>query len=152
MIDITYVVILVILLLFAIAGKVLAPLIKANVSAKDRETIKFWTEIAVKAAEQLAKTGVIPREEREQHVIDFLTKHNITVDLELVKEVMEACVNDLPSMLTNEEKKKIQGDCATLSYGEAVTGAVPIAPCVAVPHEPKQKLNGGNSETTEFNY
>lgn len=119
MIDITQIVVLIILILFAIISKFLVPMIRdfinANISAKDREKILFWTDIAVRAAEQLAKAGKIERDERKQHVIDFLKEHNITVDMDVIKEVMEACVNDLPPMVTKDEKKQIQEGLGTIT-------------------------------------
>lgn len=105
MIDITPIFAALILLFFGFITYKVWPLIVANTESKDREKILFWTKIAVAAAEQLAKSGAIDRDDRKDHAIKFLQKHGFTVDFDILKEVMEACVNELPPFESKEDEK-----------------------------------------------
>ena len=103
MIDITYIVIGVVVVIFGIFVKYFVPWIKTNVSAKDLSTAYKWVLIGCKAADQLVKTGVIKKEERKEHVINFLQENGITLNLDQIDEMIESICLELPSLLLEEE-------------------------------------------------
>lgn len=102
MFDITPILVAILIAIFGFIGAKVIPLIKAKVSKEDREMMMFWVEIGVNAAEQLCKAGVIKKEDRKQHVIDFLKSKGITVDMDTVEEMLESCVNELPPLVDKE--------------------------------------------------
>lgn len=98
MIDITYLVLGVIVIISGIIVSYVVPWIKSNVSAKDLATAYQWVLIACKAADQLVKSGVINREDRKQHVIDFLKENGITLNFNQIDEMIESICRDLPPL------------------------------------------------------
>lgn len=102
MTDLTPIVGALITLMGAIVTVFVIPLIKAKLSAEKRETLMAFVEIGVMAAEQLAKAGVINKEERKQHVLDFLNKNGFNVDLDSVEEMIESVVITLPPLIDKE--------------------------------------------------
>lgn len=89
--------------------KYVAPVLKDQMTIEERRNLYDAVVIGVAAAEQLCKTGVIKKDERIQHVFDFLEANNITYDRDVVNDMIESAVLDLPKSflgLEDEEKKK----------------------------------------------
>ena len=106
MIDITYIVLGVIIIIFGVITSFVVPWIKSNVSAKDLAIAYKWVLIGCKAADQLVKTGVLKKEERKQHVIDFLESNGITLNIDQIDAMIESICHDLPSLNLKEETVK----------------------------------------------
>ena len=106
MIDITYIVLGVIIVIFGVITSFVVPWIKSNMSAKDLATAYKWVLIGCKAADQLVKTGVLKKEERKQHVIDFLESNGITLNIDQIDAMIESICHDLPSLNLKEETSK----------------------------------------------
>lgn len=75
----------------AIITAFLIPWIKANTTAKQREQMMVWVEIAVNAAEQLYK-GAGRGAEKKEYVMQFLEDKGYTADLNEIEAAIEAFV------------------------------------------------------------
>lgn len=106
-IDITQICVALITLAGTIITAVLVPYIKTKLSVEQQKKLQTWIQVAVSAAEQLSKTGVISKDARKQYVLNFLEKHNMTADVDLIDTMLEGAVYDLPTKLTNDEVKKL---------------------------------------------
>ena len=72
--DLTQIAVAVVALILTIIARYVVPYVKAKISAENTKKLCVWTEVAVKAAEQLCKSGAIEKEARKEHVIKFLSK------------------------------------------------------------------------------
>lgn len=90
MTDLTPVINAAIALIAALITAFVIPWIKRNTSAKDREELLKWVEIAVMAAQQLhyKLDGV----ERKKYVLDFLAQKGYDVSSEEIENAIEAAV------------------------------------------------------------
>ena len=102
MIDITPIIEAVIGLAAALITVFLIPYIKSKTTAEQREDLKDWIELAVKAAEKRYE-GAGRGDEKRDFVLEWLEKHNFTVDDETLRLVMEAFVKDLDSEANKTE-------------------------------------------------
>ena len=90
-INLTPVINAAIALIAAIITAFLIPWIKANTTAKQREQMMVWVEIAVNAAEQLYK-GSGRGAEKKEYVMQFLEDKGYTADLNEIEAAIEAFV------------------------------------------------------------
>lgn len=90
MIDLTPVIEAVIVLLGAVVTVFLVPWIKRQTSAKDREELLKWVEIAVAAAEQLFDST--QGEEKKEAVVEFLRKEGFVFSEAEIDTAIEAAV------------------------------------------------------------
>ena len=90
MTDLTPVINACIALVATIITAFVVPWIKRNTSAKDREELLKWVEIAVMAAQQLHYQ--LEGEERKQYVLDFLAQKGYDVSSEEIDNAIEAAV------------------------------------------------------------
>ncbi|NBI08572.1 holin [Colidextribacter sp. OB.20] len=101
MTDLTPVINAFIALVAALITAFVIPWIKRNTSAKDREELLKWVEIAVMAAQQLHYQ--LDGEERKKYVLDFLAQKGYDVESEEIENAIEAAVLKLHQEM--EEKK-----------------------------------------------
>lgn len=106
-IDITQICVALITLAGTVITAILVPYIKTKLTAEQQKKLQTWIQVGVSAAEQLSKTGVISKDARKQYVLDFLERHNMTADLDLIETMLEGAVYDLPAKLTTTEVKKL---------------------------------------------
>ena len=102
--DMTKIFEAIITLLFALISVFVVPYVKKyiekKISQEDLNEILKWVMKAVKAAEQIYdETGM--GEKKTKYVKDFLTEHNIVVDLDKLDVLIESAVFEL-----NKELKK----------------------------------------------
>lgn len=97
MIDITPLINAIIALLGAAITIFVIPYIKKKIKAEDLEELQRWVDVGVKMAEQLAKSGVIDKEDRKEKVIEFLHDKGYDADLDTIEAMIEAAVLSLPS-------------------------------------------------------
>ena len=90
MTDLTPVINAFIALIAALITAFVVPWIKRNTSAKDREELLKWVEIAVMAAQQLYHQ--LDGEERKKYVLDFLAQKGYDVSSEEIENAIEAAV------------------------------------------------------------
>lgn len=105
--DLTQIAVAIVALILTIIARYVIPYVKAKISAEDTKKLCVWTEVAVKAAEQLCKSGAIEKEARKEHVIKFLAKKGLTVDIDEVEELIESFVHQLPSLVTKKEDEEV---------------------------------------------
>lgn len=94
MIDLTQVIIAVLTLIFSVVSAFLIPYLKTKVSAEQLETIKFWVNIAVQAAEMIY-AGSGRGEEKKEYVLKFLNSKGFTLNAEEIENIIEAAVLEL---------------------------------------------------------
>lgn len=93
-IDITPVAEAVVALLATIITVFIIPYIKSRTTSEQQETVAKWVKIAVEAAEQLY-TGSGRGAEKKVYVMEFLEKHNISLDTEKLEAMVESAVGSL---------------------------------------------------------
>lgn len=91
--DITNLIECAIALISALISAFLIPYIKNQLGESKRTKLCFWTEVAVKAAEQLygSKTG----RQKKEYVAAFLLSKGIVVDIDEVTALIESEVYKL---------------------------------------------------------
>ena len=101
MVDLTQIVVAIITLVLAVVSYYSIPYLKTKVSAEQLDTIKFWVNIAVEAAEMIyAGTG--RGEEKKKYVLAFLNRKGFTLNMEEIENLIEAAVLELK--LTQKEE------------------------------------------------
>lgn len=99
-IDITDIIKTIITLICAVISYFLIPWLKGKVSAENRERIVFWLTIAVQAAEEAARSGMIDKPDKYEYVIDYLASKGIIFD----ELETEALINSAVWELINQFK------------------------------------------------
>ena len=100
--DYTFIFELIITILSAVISCLIIPYLKKSLNEEKREKLIYWTEIAVRAAEQIygSKTG----QQKKEYVISFLLSKGIVFDVDEVTALVESEVLKL-----NSEYKKTAG-------------------------------------------
>lgn len=91
--DITGILEIALALISAIITTFVIPVIKEKLSEAKREKLRFWVDIAVKAAEQIygSKTG----QHKKEYVVSFLLSKGIVFDVDEVTALIESSVYKL---------------------------------------------------------
>lgn len=100
MIDLTQVIVAVLTLVISLVSAFLVPLIKSKVSAEQLETIKFWVNIAVEAAEQMY-VGSGKGAAKKAYVQEFFESKGFTLNTAEIDALIEGAVLELH--LTQED-------------------------------------------------
>lgn len=115
-IDLTPIIVALIGLLSTICTCCVVPLIKSKLTADQWARLQNVINVAVAAAEQLSKTGIITKDARKEYVLnavndsgilDAMKKRGITVDISQIYDMLEASVYTLPNKITTNEVRKI---------------------------------------------
>ena len=110
--DITVILELVVKLIFAVITIFLLPKLKALISEKvaesDQRKIIQWVELAVKAAEEAERAGLIDKKAKYTYALNFLEKRGVTFD----PDTMQALIDSTCWELFN----KFQDDSAVAKY------------------------------------
>lgn len=104
MTDLTPILSAIITLLGAVVTVFVIPLLRKKLTAEKRAELMTYVTIAVKAAEQLAKAGIIKPEERKASVVKFLNDLGFTVDMEELEAMINSIVVDLPPLIIKTKK------------------------------------------------
>lgn len=108
--DITPILELVVKLIFALITIFLVPKLKELISTKvaesDQKKIIRWVELAVQAAEEAARSGLIDKKAKYQYAKDFLEKRGVTFDV----DTMQALIDSTVWELFNQFKKDFDSD------------------------------------------
>lgn len=102
MVDLTQIVVAILTLIFSLVSAFLIPYIKTKVTAEQLETIKFWVNIAVEAAEMIY-VGTGRGEEKKAYVVEFLNSKGFHLDTAEIDNIIEAAV--LKLKLATEKKE-----------------------------------------------
>lgn len=110
--DITVILELVVKLIFTLITIFLLPKLKALISEKvaesDQRKIIQWVELAVKAAEEAERAGLIDKKAKYTYALDFLEKRGVTFD----PDTMQALIDSTCWELFN----KFKDDSAVAKY------------------------------------
>lgn len=100
--DYTFIFELIITLISALISCFLIPQLKNRLSEEKRQKLLYWTEIAVKAAEQLfgSKAG----QQKKEYVVSFLLSKGIVFDVDEVTALIESEVYKLQSQSSMQNK------------------------------------------------
>lgn len=108
--DITPILELTVKLIFAAVTIFLLPKIKkllaAKVAESDQKKIIRWVELAVQAAEEAERSGLIDKKAKYQYAKDFLEKRGVTFDA----DTMQALIDSTCWELFNQFKKDSDSD------------------------------------------
>ena len=94
MVDLTQVIVALLTLAFSAVSAFLIPHIKAKVSSEQLDTIKFWVNIAMEAAEMIY-TGTGRGQEKKAYVVKLLNSKGFTLNPEEIDSIIEAAVLEL---------------------------------------------------------
>ena len=103
--DITVILELIVKLTFAVLTIFVVPKLKALISEKvaesDQRKIIRWVELAVQAAEEAERAGLIDKKAKYTYALDFLEKRGVTFDA----DTMQALIDSTCWELFNQFKK-----------------------------------------------
>lgn len=92
--DITVILELVVKLIFTLITIFLLPKLKALISEKvaesDQRKIIQWVELAVKAAEEAERAGLIDKKAKYTYALDFLEKRGVTFDPDTMQALIDS--------------------------------------------------------------
>ena len=108
--DITPILELAVKLIFTLITIFLIPKLKellaTKVSESDQKKLIRWAEIAVQAAEEAERSGLIDKKAKYQYAKDFLEKRGVTFDA----DTMQALIDSTCWELFNQFKKDSDSD------------------------------------------
>ena len=108
--DITPILELAVKLIFTLITIFLIPKIKellaAKVAESDQKKLLRWAELAVQAAEEAERSGLIDKKAKYQYAKDFLEKRGVTFDA----DTMQALIDSTVWELFNQFKKDSDSD------------------------------------------
>lgn len=97
--NITPILELVVKLIFTLITIFLVPKLKELISTKvaesDQKKIIRWVELAVQAAEEAARSGLIDKKAKYQYAKDFLEKRGVTFDADAMQALIDSTVWEL---------------------------------------------------------
>lgn len=112
MMDITVILELIVKLIFTLITIFLLPKLKALISEKvaesDQKKIIRWVELAVQAAEEAERAGLIDKKAKYTYALNFLEKRGVTFD----PDTMQALIDSSCWELFN----KFKADSAVAKY------------------------------------
>ena len=92
--DITAILELIIKLIFAALTIFVVPKLKALISEKvaesDQKKIIRWVELAVQAAEEAERSGLIDKKAKYTYALDFLEKRGVTFDPDTMQALIDS--------------------------------------------------------------
>ncbi len=81
--------------LLAIASLILIPYIKQKLSKAQLDKLTSWVEIAVRAAEEAAHSGLIDKEGKYGYAVEFLQKNGIDASAEELRALVDSACWEL---------------------------------------------------------
>ena len=94
MMDITPILELIIKLVFTLITLFLIPKLKALISEKvaesDQKKIIRWVELAVQAAEEAERAGLIDKKAKYTYALNFLEKRGVTFDPDTMQALIDS--------------------------------------------------------------
>lgn len=106
--DITPILELVVKLIFTAVTIFLIPKIKklltAKVAESDQKKLLRWVELAVQAAEEAARSGLIDKKAKYQYAKDFLEKRGVTFDVDTMQALIDSTVWELFNQFKQESE------------------------------------------------
>ena len=107
--DITPILELAVKLIFTLITIFLIPKLKELISTKvaesDQKKILRWVELAVQAAEEAARSGLIDKKAKYQYAKDFLEKRGVTFDADTMQALIDSTVWELFNQFKEESEE-----------------------------------------------
>lgn len=94
MVDLTQIIVAILTLIFSLISAFLIPYLKNKLGAEKLETVKFWVNIAVEAAEMIY-VGTGRGQEKKEYVVKFLNSKGFNLNFEEIDSLIEAAVLEL---------------------------------------------------------
>ena len=105
--DITVILELVVKLIFAVITIFLLPKLKALISEKvaesDQKKIIRWVELAVQAAEEAERAGLIDKKAKYTYALNFLEKRGVTFDPDTMQALIDSSCWELFNKFKDEQ-------------------------------------------------
>ena len=105
--DITVILELVVKLIFAVITIFLLPKLKALISEKvaesDQRKIIRWVELAVQAAEEAERAGLIDKKAKYTYALNFLEKRGVTFDPDTMQALIDSSCWELFNKFKDEQ-------------------------------------------------
>ena len=95
MTDITEIISISLQILMAIVSIVLIPLIKNKVSSENLATAKKWLEVAVQAAEEAERKGLIDKSAKYNYAKGILEAQGVTFNADTVQALIDSACWEL---------------------------------------------------------
>lgn len=92
MTDITPIIELIVTVLAALCSIVIIPYIKTRLNRAQFDKAVQWVEIAVNAAEEAARTGLIEKGAKYGYAVELLERNGITFDAATTQALVDATV------------------------------------------------------------
>lgn len=105
-IDLTQLALALLSIIGTIVTTYLIPFLREKYTKEQLEKAVTWGQIAVNAAEQLMKSGVIKPEERKDYAMQVLQSKGIKLDIEQLSDIIEAFVLELPKSITEDDESE----------------------------------------------
>ncbi len=102
MTDITPIIELIVTILAALCSIVIIPYIKARLGRAQLDKAVQWVEIAVSAAEEAARAGLIDKGAKYGYAVELLEKNGITFDAPTTQALIDAKVWELFNQFKDE--------------------------------------------------
>lgn len=107
--DITPILELVVKLIFALITIFLVPKLKELISTKvaesDQKKIIRWVELAVQAAEEAERSGLIDKKAKYQYAKTFLEARGVTFDADTMQALIDSTVWELFNQFKDESEE-----------------------------------------------
>lgn len=110
--DITPILELAVKLIFTLITIFLIPKIKellaAKVAESDQKKLLRWAELAVQAAEEAERSGLIDKKAKYQYAKDFLEKRGVTFDADTMQALIDSTVWELFNQFKKDSEPEEQ--------------------------------------------
>lgn len=103
-IDITPIILAILPVIGSVISVFLVPLLKEKLGEAKFDKLMKLVTVAVEAAEQLCRSGVISKDERNRRVKEFLESKGYTVNTDEIDNMIEAAVSKLPPLVVKEKE------------------------------------------------
>lgn len=104
--DITVILELIVKLIFAVLTIFVVPKLKDLISEKvaesDQKKIIRWVELAVQAAEEAERSGLIDKKAKYTYALDFLEKRGVTFDPDTMQALIDSTCWELFNQFKGE--------------------------------------------------
>ena len=104
--DITPILELMVKLIFALITIFLIPKIKellaAKVAESDQKKLRRWAELAVQAAEEAERSGLIDKKAKYQYAKNFLEARGVTFDADTMQALIDSTCWELFTQFTKD--------------------------------------------------
>lgn len=111
-IDITPILELAVKLIFTLITIFLIPKLKeflaAKVAESDQKKIIRWVELAVQAAEEAERSGLIDKKAKYQYAKDFIEKRGVTFDADTMQALIDSTVWELFNQFKKDSEPEEQ--------------------------------------------